>query len=159
MLISKVGTRETNIFAAENGWLEYDPFRLGPGLFSGACAVSFRPRYPPQKWPNFRKPLMFEERIESGQAYTLHETNSIFAPENRPGPKRKGIVFQPQCFRCELLISGRGNWSLHFWIPKMKEWAKVLGGLTWSYLIHGCNPRMFSITNHDKKSGTVAENL
>ncbi len=26
---------ETNI-APENGWLEYDPFLLGPGLFSGA---------------------------------------------------------------------------------------------------------------------------
>ena len=26
---------ETNIFAPENGWLEYDPFLLGPGLFSG----------------------------------------------------------------------------------------------------------------------------
>ena len=29
---------------------------------------------------------------------TLHETN-IFAPENRPGPKRK-LVFQPSIFRC-----------------------------------------------------------
>ena len=27
--------RETNI-APENGWLEYDRFLLGPGLFSGA---------------------------------------------------------------------------------------------------------------------------
>ena len=27
---------QTNIFAPENGWLEYDRFRLGPGLFSGA---------------------------------------------------------------------------------------------------------------------------
>ena len=26
---------ETNI-ASKNGWLEYDPFLLGPGLFSGA---------------------------------------------------------------------------------------------------------------------------
>ena len=33
---------ETNIFAPENGWLEYDRFLLGPGLFSGAFAVSFR---------------------------------------------------------------------------------------------------------------------
>ena len=31
---------ETNT-APENGWLEDDPFRLGPGLFSGAFAVSF----------------------------------------------------------------------------------------------------------------------
>ena len=29
-------------FAPENGWLEYDRFLLGPGLFSGAFAVSFR---------------------------------------------------------------------------------------------------------------------
>ncbi len=27
---------ETNIFAPENGWLEYDPFLLGFGLCSGA---------------------------------------------------------------------------------------------------------------------------
>ena len=27
---------QTNIFAPENGWLEYDPFLLGFGLFSGA---------------------------------------------------------------------------------------------------------------------------
>ena len=27
---------ETNIFAPKNGWLENDPFLLGPGLFSGA---------------------------------------------------------------------------------------------------------------------------
>ena len=34
---------ETNIFAPENGWLEYDRFLLGwPGLFSGAFAGSFR---------------------------------------------------------------------------------------------------------------------
>ena len=26
---------ETDIFAPENGWLEYDPFLLGFGLFSG----------------------------------------------------------------------------------------------------------------------------
>ena len=31
---------ETNIFAPKNGWLEDDPFLLGPGLFSGAM-VSF----------------------------------------------------------------------------------------------------------------------
>ena len=29
---------ETNIFAPTNGWLEYDPFLLGPGLFSGAMS-------------------------------------------------------------------------------------------------------------------------
>ena len=28
--------------ASENGWLEYDCFLLGPGLFSGALAVSFQ---------------------------------------------------------------------------------------------------------------------
>ena len=27
---------ESNSFAPENGWLEYDCFLLGPGLFSGA---------------------------------------------------------------------------------------------------------------------------
>ena len=34
---------ETNSkFAPENVWLEYDAFLLGPGLFSGAFAGSFR---------------------------------------------------------------------------------------------------------------------
>ena len=33
---------ETNIFAPENGWLEYKPFLLRFGLFSGSFAVSFR---------------------------------------------------------------------------------------------------------------------
>ena len=39
---------ETNShFAPENGWLEYDRFLLGPGLFSGAnCYVSFRGLFP-----------------------------------------------------------------------------------------------------------------
>ena len=32
----------TNSKRSENGWLEYDPFLLGVGLFSGALAVSFR---------------------------------------------------------------------------------------------------------------------
>ena len=30
---------ETNIFAPENGWLEYDPFLLGFGLFSGVNSL------------------------------------------------------------------------------------------------------------------------
>ena len=33
---------EASNLAPENGWLEYDCFLLGPGLFSGALAVSFR---------------------------------------------------------------------------------------------------------------------
>ena len=37
----KVTLPETDI-EPENGWLEYDRFLLGPGLFSGAFAVSFR---------------------------------------------------------------------------------------------------------------------
>ena len=28
---------ETNMFAPENLWLEYDRFLLGPGLFQGLC--------------------------------------------------------------------------------------------------------------------------
>ena len=39
----RIGTLpETNIFAPENGWLEYDPFLLGFTLVSGDFAVSFR---------------------------------------------------------------------------------------------------------------------
>ena len=33
---------ETNIFAPENGWLEYDCFPLGWPIFRGEMAVSFR---------------------------------------------------------------------------------------------------------------------
>ena len=33
---------ETNIFAPENGWLEYDPFLWGWPIFRGGQAVSFR---------------------------------------------------------------------------------------------------------------------
>ena len=42
---------ETNI-APKNGWLEYDPFLLGFGLFSGAFAVSFREVSPKKKDAN-----------------------------------------------------------------------------------------------------------
>ena len=35
-------SRKLYNIAPENGWLEYDPFLLGAGLFSGALAVSFR---------------------------------------------------------------------------------------------------------------------
>ena len=35
---------KTNI-VRENGWLEYDPFLLGPGLFSGAMFCSFQGGY------------------------------------------------------------------------------------------------------------------
>ena len=38
---------------------------------------------------------------------TLPETNSKFAPENRPSQKERKLVFQPSIFRCELLVSGR----------------------------------------------------
>ena len=34
--------RETNIFAPENAWLEYDRFFSGVYQFLGAFAVSFR---------------------------------------------------------------------------------------------------------------------
>ena len=36
------GTVPATNIASENGWLEYDRFLLGPGLFSGVFAVSFR---------------------------------------------------------------------------------------------------------------------
>ena len=38
--IGRKCSSETNIFAPENGWLEYYPFLLGFGLFSGAMLVS-----------------------------------------------------------------------------------------------------------------------
>ena len=38
---------------------------------------------------------------------SLPETNSKFAPENRPGPKKETIVFQPSIFRGEN-VSFRG---------------------------------------------------
>ena len=36
--IAHITLPETNIFAPKNGWLEYDPFLLGFGLFSGAMS-------------------------------------------------------------------------------------------------------------------------
>jgi len=50
---------------------------------------------------------------------TLPETNSHFAPENRPKPNRKGSdsEFRPSIFRRELLVPGRvrtgWNWRLN----------------------------------------------
>ena len=56
---------ETNIFAPKNGWLEYDPFLLGFGLFSGvnSLLVSGRVIFPnlpkrnPQGSPGTTPPL------------------------------------------------------------------------------------------------------
>ena len=39
---------------------------------------------------------------------TLPRTNSEFTPENRPGPKGKGIIFQPSIFRGELVSFREG---------------------------------------------------
>ncbi len=36
------------------------------------------------------------------------ETNSKFAPKNRPGPRRKAFIFQ-LIFRAELLVLGRSS--------------------------------------------------
>ena len=41
LLLSAMKTLPETNTALENGWLEDDPFRLGPGLFSEAFAVSF----------------------------------------------------------------------------------------------------------------------
>ena len=42
LFLGELTLPETNHFAHKNGWLEYKPFLLGFGLFSGALAVSFR---------------------------------------------------------------------------------------------------------------------
>ena len=42
--------------------------------------------------------------VSSGSEITLPETNSKFAPENKPSLKET-IVFQPSIFRGELLVS------------------------------------------------------
>ena len=60
-------------------------------------------------------PMQVEQGRYQGEEYTLPKTN-IFAPENRPGPKRK-VVFQPSIFRgyvsfrecsCPFLIGKEG---------------------------------------------------
>ena len=38
--------------APENGWLEYDRFLLGPGLFSGASVGGRNPKQPPEMYKN-----------------------------------------------------------------------------------------------------------
>ena len=48
---------------------------------------------------------------DSHQPTTLPETNS--SPLKIGHPKRK-LVFQPSIFRCELLVSGRVNSTIHF---------------------------------------------
>ena len=47
-----------------------------------------------------------EEFLPEILGITLPKTNSKFAPENRPKPKRK-LIFQPSIFRGKLLVSGR----------------------------------------------------
>ena len=41
-ILVKVPSLKLTAKAPENGWLEYDCFPLGPGLFSGAMLVSGR---------------------------------------------------------------------------------------------------------------------
>ena len=58
----------------------------------------------PLPWVFHRWP----DQPEVLRRWTLPETNSKFAPENRPrAPKRKGLFSNHPFFRCELLVSGR----------------------------------------------------
>ncbi len=58
---------------------------------------------PPRRW----RVGTWKRRQESYFFYTLPETNSKFAPENKPGPKKERILFQPSIFRLDLLVSGK----------------------------------------------------
>ncbi len=60
---------------------------------------------------------------------TLPETNSIFAPENRPKPNTK-VVFQPYIFRGELLVSGRVTTNKH-------DLTDDLWYLAWQWSVFG----------------------
>ena len=42
-IINLPETNIDNMFAPENGWLEYDRFLLGPGLFSGCMYIESSP--------------------------------------------------------------------------------------------------------------------
>ena len=52
LIVGNNGTlpKTNSKFAPTNGWLEYDPFLLGFGLFSGALVVSFREGKSQNSW-------------------------------------------------------------------------------------------------------------
>ncbi len=68
---------ETNI-APKNGWLEYDPFLLGFGLFSGAFAVSFREGMGPKPQGMTFRRMDLSRRL----AFEAFEFGEIKNPQN-----------------------------------------------------------------------------
>ena len=112
------------------------------------------PRIPIGKW-RFDRDTWWPKKWN-----TLPETNSKFAPENRPGPQEERIVFQASVFRCDLLVSGRVN-IIHFLSISYKlisclirsscdrdvfnasrenpSWCKVYG------VFAGCAPKLCSV--------------
>ena len=98
---------ETNKSPLKNGWLEYDSFLLGPGLSSGAKAVSFRKGnctedlgslFPssyhgcwwalhPRTMPNCTPDRRILPRFGPG---TLPETLTNFCPQKIDGPYKVG---------------------------------------------------------------------
>ena len=85
-------------FAPENGWLEYDRFLLGFGLFAGAFAVSFREGSGTRTFWNFLSSTFFggikanddawsptfsyqkkDQNGQSGQGVKMYEDLSILS--------------------------------------------------------------------------------
>ena len=111
--------------------------------------------------PNQKTTAATSSAIQTDQTSSSIYTpwNQQFAPENRPGPKRK-LVFQPSIFRCELLVSGRVNahtqcflqvsncasfaivathvshdHQVQKYLPrKWPTWASLQGTFMWSYV-------------------------
>ena len=55
--------------------------------------------------PKLLSVFFFVLHVDSSKANFI-TTPNMFAPENRPGPKRK-LVVQPSIFRCKLAVSFR----------------------------------------------------
>ena len=61
----------------------------------------------------------FDDAFKCGEKEIHSLKLTANAPENRPTPKRKGIVFQASMFSCDLLVSGEGRWCFLFLPPTM----------------------------------------
>ena len=114
---------ETNIFAPENGWLEYDRFLLWWPIFRGKLLVSGSAyKYTLENWlwnkNNSWRWLSYQTwwisiamsiyRKINVHKCTLPKTNS--SPLKIGHPKRK-FIFQPLIFRCENVSFREGKIS------------------------------------------------
>ena len=65
--------------APENGWLEYDRFLLGPGLFSGASVGGRNPKQPPGMYKNLvNNGINYQPQLVSGSRISGQPINVVF---------------------------------------------------------------------------------